>query len=135
MAEHYREWDSSSYALHGHHSPVSMDAGASGPLYDTAQIMPQSNKQTWHYWHKDINYVLEGDTLLSLHTLVSSVCCWKCSYKYVEMGKIRGTICCSAIGCSKRKRIKSDQNNRSDSDGEPDEESTIKRQYPRTFHA
>ena len=51
------------------------------------------------------------------------------------MGKIRGGTCCSAYGCSKRKRSKAEQNdNRSDSDGESDEETAMKRQYPQTLH-
>jgi hypothetical protein len=52
-----------------------------------------------------------------------------------EMGK-SGTECC-AFGCSKRrKNLKGIKNNpRSDSDGSDDEESAIKRQYPRTFHS
>ena len=51
------------------------------------------------------------------------------------MGK-SGTECC-AFGCSKRrKNLKGNKNNpRSDSDGSDDEESAIKRQYPRTFHS
>ena len=41
-------------------------------------------------------------------------------------------ICCSAVGCSKRKQNRN--NIRSDSDGSEDEESCIKRQHSRTFH-
>ena len=53
----------------------------------------------------------------------------------LKMGKL-GTECC-AFGCSKRRKsFKTMENNqRSNSDGSDDEESSIKRQYPRTFHA
>ena len=40
---------------------------------------------------------------------------------------------CSAFGCNKRKKKKNGE--RSDSDGDPDEETPIKRQFPRTFHS
>ena len=51
-----------------------------------------------------------------------------------NMGK-NGTQCC-AFGCNKRKKRKSDATLvRSDSDGSDDEESAIKRKFPRTFHS
>lgn len=49
--------------------------------------------------------------------------------------KTFGTQCC-AFGCKKRKRKKEDENRlRSDSEGSEDDESHIKRTFPRTFHA
>ena len=44
----------------------------------------------------------------------------------------RGTQC-SAFGCKKRKRAKI--NERSNSEGSDDDESSIKRKCPRTFHS
>lgn len=38
---------------------------------------------------------------------------------------------CCAFGCLKRKRKKA---SRSDSDGSSDEETVLKRKFPRTFH-
>jgi hypothetical protein len=40
---------------------------------------------------------------------------------------------CCAFGCNKRKKSKTAEL-RSDSEGTSDEETTIKRQYDRTFH-
>ena len=52
----------------------------------------------------------------------------------IGMGK-NGTQCC-AFGCNKRKKRKLEQEAaRSDSEGSEDEESQIKRKYPRTFHS
>ena len=49
------------------------------------------------------------------------------------MGK-NGTQCC-AFGCNMRKKRKLDNATiRSDSDGSDDEESEVKRKFPRTFH-
>eukprot|EP00794_Sanderia_malayensis_P009511 gene9511-10501_t len=45
------------------------------------------------------------------------------------LGKRRGPQC-SAFGCSKRKKT----GQRSDSEGSSDEESSVKRQFQRTFH-
>lgn len=47
------------------------------------------------------------------------------------MGRL-GMQCC-AYGCSKRKK-KTGEQQRSDSEGSPDEETATKKQYPRTFH-
>ena len=42
---------------------------------------------------------------------------------------------CSAWRCNKRKKSKAAQkDNRSDSDGTSDDETPVKRQFPRTFH-
>ena len=49
-----------------------------------------------------------------------------------SMGK-SGTQCCS-LYCNKRKKQK-ENNERSDSEGSDDEESKMKRKFPRTFHA
>lgn len=50
------------------------------------------------------------------------------------MGKVRGRQCC-AFGCSKRKKVGPDAKSvRSDSEGSSDEESKLKRKFPRTFH-
>ena len=49
------------------------------------------------------------------------------------MGK-NGMQCC-AFGCNKHKKRKVDNTTiRSDSDGNDDEESKVKRTFPRTFH-
>ncbi len=48
----------------------------------------------------------------------------------------RGTQCC-AYGCTKRMKglqSRNDEYNRSDSEGSPDDETVIKRQFPHTFH-
>ncbi|XP_046860657.1 THAP domain-containing protein 2-like [Xenia sp. Carnegie-2017] len=48
----------------------------------------------------------------------------------------RGTQCC-AYGCTKRKKKvneEDDELNRSSSEGPSDDETSIKRQFPRTFH-
>ena len=45
----------------------------------------------------------------------------------------RGIACC-AYGCTKRKKSKGMQAERSDSDGSEDEETITKRKHPRTFH-
>ena len=43
---------------------------------------------------------------------------------------------CFAFGCNKRKRVKEDKDKpRSDSEGSDDEESSVKRKFPRTFHS
>ena len=51
------------------------------------------------------------------------------------MGKVnRGSQCC-ALGCCKRVKVDADKSElRSDSEGEIDEESHIKRSFPRSFH-
>ena len=50
---------------------------------------------------------------------------------YVRMsGKHRGAQCC-AFGCPKRKKKEA----RSNSEGCSDDESSLKRQYTRTFHS
>lgn len=49
------------------------------------------------------------------------------------MAEIRGTQCC-AFGCAKRKKIGQNKGEpRSDSEGSDDEESTVKRKFPRAF--
>ena len=54
----------------------------------------------------------------------------------LDMAKTKGSgSLCSAKGCNRRRKAKCDQlEDRSDSDGTSDEESSQKRQYPRTFH-
>eukprot|EP00794_Sanderia_malayensis_P020810 gene20810-22853_t len=48
--------------------------------------------------------------------------------------KYRGIVCC-AFGGKKRKKKKTEENSRSDSEGSEDEETQLKRNYPRTLHA
>lgn len=50
------------------------------------------------------------------------------------MAKIRGTQCC-VFGCAKRKKIGENKGEaRSDSEGSDDEESEVKRKFPRSFY-
>ncbi|CAB4030215.1 Hypothetical predicted protein, partial [Paramuricea clavata] len=50
------------------------------------------------------------------------------------MAKIRGTQCC-VFGCAKRKKIGENKGeSRSDSEGSDDEESVVKRKFPRSFY-
>ena len=58
-------------------------------------------------------------------------------FRMKEVNPSRGKNC-SVIGCSKRiknKAGKDENESRSDSDGTDDEETEIKRLYPRTFRA
>ena len=57
-------------------------------------------------------------------------------YCAAAMGKPRGGSQCCAYGCKKRKKTKAEQqeNDRSDSDGNADEDTNAKRTFPRTFH-
>ena len=65
-------------------------------------------------------------------TAVFENCAEKCRVVQ-KMGK-QGTECVS-YGCKKRKRnVKEENYERSDSEGSEDEQSAIKRILPRTFH-
>ena len=77
-------------------------------------------------------------SLYSTHLLRELVLVGKCLSTLrinTIMGKSRPPMC-TAYGCKKRRRTKNEQkdNKRSDSDGSSDDETLLKRQYPRTFH-
>ena len=74
------------------------------------------------------------------HFLVTTVAPPLCP-KYINSGRSanndgeNGTQCC-AYGCSKRRKKKVEGDFiRSDSEGSEDEETAIKKQFPRTFHS
>ena len=86
----------------------------------------------FYEYYKDILALLYSFIYLVSH-------CAELIVKIIQLERMtesRGTNCVVA-GCSKRKKKKEGEGEtvvRSDSEGSEDEESTVKRWFPRTFH-